>query len=628
MDQHRTCRDPQARWAIGPGISWGFTVHHKHRDVRHQVTLWTVSGQKKEDPMRSHTGRLKAWARGATMLGSMVLGCSISAQGLEWMRSIGGIGDDVATSVAHDGDGSTLLAGYFEGEVDMDPGPGEWYFNSNGGLDAFVMKLDASGGLDWLLQLGGDGTDYATSVSTDLNGNVYVAGTYMGTMDMDPGTGSMEITSAGDQDIFMAKYSSDGTFLDAWSIGGEGYDEPKCVAVGSLGNVYLLSYFSGTIDADPGPGILPISSQGQLDMLLQRFNGDGECTWAQGTGSTGTDLGLSMALDADENMWVTGSFEGTVDFDPGVGSVTLISAGAWDIFVTKRSSSGELLWAGRMGGVENFDTGYDIAVDGDGSAVVAGSFFGSGDFDPGAGVHTLTASSVGSDDIFAVKLSSIGEMVWAVGLGGMDGDLGYGVCVAGDGRVLLTGFFSGTADFDPDPSGVYELSTSPQGNYFDGFLCTLDPAGEFMHAVQFGGAGSIAAQPMAMGPNDELTIAGHFEGTVDMDPTSGQALVSSGGFRDAFVLQFAGTTTGMQEPSNGSTPMLYPDPASDHIVMEVDQTLAGTPYVVMDGQGRAVARGRLEGTRTYLPLASWADGNYLLHLLEADRRSVRFMVKR
>lgn len=543
------------------------------------------------------------------------------------MRAFGAEGDEVAMSVAVDGEGNTVLAGYFESVVDVDPGPGEELLVSNGQNDAFVMKVDAEGGLLWVLQMGGAGADYATGVSVDATGNVYVTGAFNEVVDFDPGAGVAQLTSAGEHDIFLAKFSPTGAYMGAWGVGGPGYDEPKCVVAGPLGGVYLLSYFNGTIDADPGTGVLAIASQGQLDMLVQRFTSEGVLVWAQGTGSSGADLGLSMAVDAEENIWVTGSFEGTVDFDPGTGSSPLTSAGAWDIFVTKRSADGELVWAGRMGGVENFDTGYDIAVDAEGNAIVTGSFFGSGDFDPGAGVHTLTASSLGSDEVFVQKLSASGEFLWAKAVGGEGADLGYGVGVTSDGRVLLTGFFSGTADMDPDPTAVFEMTTG-SSNFFDAFLCELDLNGAFLGASQFAGAGSIATQPIAIGPDDAVTIAGHFESTVDMDPGAGEVLVTSSGFRDAFVVRLSDPTAGLPAVDETTTLVLFPNPATDHIIFDLDQSVLGATYVVLDELGRQVAQGRVDGVQMRLPLDGLAAGQYQLQVRSLGVRSASFVVVR
>jgi hypothetical protein len=564
--------------------------------------------------------------RAMLSVGLMAIATFGWTQELAWAGAIGAEGDDVVQAMTVDVDGDVLVAGYFEGEVDMDPGPGELWLTANGFNDVYVQKLTEDGELIWALGVGGEGPDYATGISTDATGNIHVVGAFNEVVDFDPGPGVSALTSVGEYDMFLAEFSPDGALLQAQGIGSTGYDEPKCVAVGALGNVYVLSYFSGTIDVDPGVGVISFTAEGALDMLLQKFDDQGTLLWAQVTGSDGADLGLSMALDEEENVWITGSFEGTIDMDPLAGEFPLTSAGAWDIFVTKRSPLGELIWAGRMGGQENFDTGYDIAVDGDGNAIVVGSFFGTGDFDPGAGVHPLTASSLGSDEIFVQKLGPTGEFLWAMSMGGTDSDLAYGVSVAEDGRIDVTGFFSGTADFDPDPSEAFPMTTSSLDNFFDSYVCALSGDGAFLGAWQFAGASSVATQSIARGEGDALFIAGHFENTADFDPGLPESTLSAGGFRDAFVMRLDPIDAAVRERGGAEAPVLYPNPATDHLWIEVDAASVNTPYTVSDAQGRTVAQGRSRSTRTRLELDALEPGLYHLHLLRSTARSGTFVV--
>ena len=122
--------------------------------------------------------------------------------------------------------------------------------------------------------------------------------------------------------------------------------------------------------------------------------------WAKSMGGADRDYGSSIALDGSGNVYTTGFFEGTSDFDPGAGVFNLTSAGSVDIFVSKLDASGNFVWAKAMGGA-NLDVGYSIALDGSGNVYTTGYFFGTSDFDPGAGVANLT--SAGIYDIFVAK---------------------------------------------------------------------------------------------------------------------------------------------------------------------------------------------------------------------------------
>lgn len=574
---------------------------------------------------KEFTGPAKRFAAIAGLIGLTLNG---QAQVLSWAGAMGAGGDDVAAAITVAGDGYVITAGYFENVVDMDPGSGEHMLTSNGMNDIYVQKLSAEGAFVWAFNIGAAGADNARAISVDPSGNIYLAGAFSGTVDLDPGAGVTELTSAGEPDILIAKYTPEGALTWARGFGGPGYEEPTAVKVGPSGNIYLLSYFSDVIDADPGVADLSITSQGGLDILLQKFNDQGDLLWAQGTGSSDTELGLSMAIDADENIWFTGSFEGTLDFDPTAGTFPLTSAGAWDIFVTKRSMNGDLLWAGRMGGLENFDTGYGIAVDGSGNAVVIGSFFSSGDFDPGAGVHTLTATSEGSDEIFLLKLDPTGNLLWAKSFGGADGDLGYGVGVKSNGNIIATGFFSGTADLDPDPTGTHVVTTSSPQNFFDSFIAEFTSDGDLLDAWQFGGASSIATQSIAIGADDAIFIAGHFENAVDLDPTLSEVIVNSNGFRDAFVIGFSGISTGVMQYLDRDAPLLFPNPATDHVLIEVDATLVGSTFSVSDAIGRAVMQGIFTSTQQRIPLDQLAEGSYQLRIDGEEIKPIGFLVIR
>lgn len=155
--------------------------------------------------------------------------------------------------------------------------------------------------------------------------------------------------------------------------------------------------------------------------------------FAFGIGAGGDDGGNAIAVDSSGNIYVTGAFQGTADFDPGPGVANLASAGGFDVFVAKYTSGGALVWARSMGGVA-YESGKRIAVGADGSVCITGVLdSANADFDPGAGTYTL--SSAGSHDIFVSKLDSSGNFVWARRMGGAGDDYGYGITVGTDGSV-------------------------------------------------------------------------------------------------------------------------------------------------------------------------------------------------
>ncbi|MBI4946033.1 MAG: SBBP repeat-containing protein, partial [Bacteroidetes bacterium] len=165
-------------------------------------------------------------------------------------------------------------------------------------------------------------------------------------------------------------------------------------------------------------------------------------TWAKSMGGTDNDRGYSIAVDGSGNVYTTGVFTGTADFDPGAGNYPLTAAGVdglSDIFISKLDASGNFVWAKRIGDTDN-DRGYSIAVDGSGNVYTTGFFRGTVDFDPGAGSYPLTAA--GSQEFFISKLDASGNFVWAISMSGISA--GYSIAIDGSGYVYTTGLFWGT----------------------------------------------------------------------------------------------------------------------------------------------------------------------------------------
>ena len=134
-------------------------------------------------------------------------------------------------------------------------------------------------------------------------------------------------------------------------------------------------------------------------------------------GGTLTDQSYSIVVDSSGNVYTTGRFNGTADFDPGPGTANLVSSGSTDVFVSKLNSAGELVWVKQLGGTSTAgDFSESVAVDSSGNVYTTGWFNGTADFDPGAGTANLV--SAGNSDVFVSKLDSTGTFVWAKQLSG------------------------------------------------------------------------------------------------------------------------------------------------------------------------------------------------------------------
>lgn len=375
-----------------------------------------------------------------------------------WAKRIGGADNDDGLSIALDASGNVCATGVFRVTTDFDPGAGVFDLTSVGEADIFILKLDASGNFLWAKQMGGVNNDFGFSIALDALSNVYTTGSFSNTADFDPGLGTFNLTSTGNTDNFVSKLDSSGNFLWAKQLGGTDDDDSYAIAVDATSNVYTVGTFYATADFDPGVGTYNLTAEGQYDIFISKLDASGNFAWAKRIGGAVTDEGYSIAVDDSGNVYSTGSFGGTVDFDPGAGNYNLTALGNQDIFVSKLDASGNFLWAKQLAGADSTagGRGYSIALDASNNVYTTGYFTGAVDFDPAA--STLNLTSAGEHDIFISKLDASGNYTWAINMGGADYETGRSLALDASGNVCSTGGFGGTADFDPG-IGIFNLTT-------------------------------------------------------------------------------------------------------------------------------------------------------------------------
>jgi len=381
---------------------------------------------------------------------------------LVWARAFGSTDWDKGNSIALDNSGNIYATGFFSDTVDFDPGPGVFNLTSVGITDIFICKLDASGNYLWAKSVGGTDYDFGISIKTDDSGNVYTTGNFLDTVDFDPCAATYSITSMGTYDIFILKLDSSGNYIWVKTFGGQEPQSVSSIDVDASGNVYTTGYFYTSADFDPGPNVFYLISEGENDVFVSKLDSMGNFIWAKQFGNYDEDEGLSIATDNSGNVYTTGTFKVTVDFDPGQGGYNLISAGSEDIFISKLDSTGSFIWAKSFGNI-SVEKGLDITLDNSGNIYAVGQFTGTVDFDPGPGVFNLNSN--GDYDLFICKLTSSGNLVWAKSMGALGVDLGGSIAVDDLNNVYTTGYFQSTVDFDPGP-GVHNLTASGMGDVF------------------------------------------------------------------------------------------------------------------------------------------------------------------
>lgn len=244
-----------------------------------------------------------------------------------------------ATSVSVDVSGNVIVAGWFDGTADFDPDPLISNIHSSTGMrDIFVVKLNSIGNLIWVNCIGGYNNDEAHSVTTDFLGNVYFIGSFYGTADFDPGAAVCNLSSTTLYGICICKFDPTGTLTWAKKIDGNSFYitynmlDIKC---DNETNIYATGRFAGTTDFDPGAGVFNLSACGTIDAFTLKLNSAGNFIWAYNIGgSSGTET-TSVAIDDIGNVYTSGTFRGTADFNPDTSNYSLSAANETDYFIMK-----------------------------------------------------------------------------------------------------------------------------------------------------------------------------------------------------------------------------------------------------------------------------------------------------
>lgn len=353
---------------------------------------------------------------------------------------------------------------------------------------------------------GGGNSDVGNAVTTDVNGNVYVIGSFTGTADFDPGANTANLTAVGSgSSVFFSKYDSNGNYVWAKRIGHPTENcEGNNIKIDANGNIFITGGFTGLVDFDPtastsGTFELYAGANSSTNAFVAKYDNNGNPLNAISIGSSSYDNGLDLAIDEANNIYITGNFVGTVNFNPtGTAIITSAPAANNNAFFAKYTNTLSYVYAKSIECQANSGSlGKSIEFDTHGNILLAGEFSGTADFNTGALVNNLTGTSSGYLDGFIAKYDSLGNYRWAIKVGGMGSDLIRDISTDSSDNVFVTGYFneftSSPLDFDPG-AGVANLSSF---GFADGFFAKYDSLGNYSWAKRFGGI-------TAASPNTEM----------------------------------------------------------------------------------------------------------------------------
>lgn len=292
--------------------------------------------------------------------------------------------------------------------------------------------------------------------------------------------------------------------------GGPSTITPNSSITDAAGAVITCGSLEGVSDFDPGPGSQALSSNGAKDAYIAKLTPDGNYAWAVVFGASLDDAAFDVATDAAGNVYCTGEFRGTVNFNPNGTAFSLTAFSGFNAFIAKYTSGGQLEWVRKFAGSTGYESGKTLVADPSGNVISSGTFYGIADFDPGVNVFELGGS--GYYGAYTVKLSTNGEFVWAKTTPG-NYTVPNEMAIDENGNIYNVGIFYSSVDFNPG-AGTFTLV----GQYYDTYIQKLTPQGDFVWARHLTSSYYCYAHEILVDEDENIYLAGAFNGTTDFDP--------------------------------------------------------------------------------------------------------------
>ncbi|MBK9246566.1 MAG: S8 family serine peptidase [Ignavibacteria bacterium] len=382
------------------------------------------------------------------------------APSIEWQKSFGGSGNDIATSVQSTSDGGYIVAGYtnsIDGNVT----------GNHGGEDCWVLKLNSNGSIQWEKTFGGSGVDRAQSIKQTSDGGYVMAGF------TESNDGNVT-GNHGQGDYWVVKLNSSGDILWQKSMGGSGNDGAGSIQQTNDGG-YIVAGISASNNGDV------TINHGNTDYWVVKLNSSGTIQWQKSLGGSSEEQEYNSVQQTNDGGYIVAGASSSSD-----GDVTG-NHGGFDYWIVKLNSSGNIQWQNSLGG-NGYDFASSIQQTSDGGYIVAGSSeLNNGDI---TGNHGYT-------DYWVVKLNSSGTIQWQKSLGGSGYDGAFYIQQTSDGTFVVAGTVN---SIDGDV-------TRNQGDS-DSWIVKLTPSGTIIWQKSIGGSSFDAAYTLQQNNNGGYIVGG------------------------------------------------------------------------------------------------------------------------
>lgn len=422
-----------------------------------------------------------------------------------WLKSVGGVNDEVIRGTFVDANSNTHIAGTFRGTMNA----GEQSLTSNGFLDFFLAKLDHDGNFLWQKSFGSSvGSDLAVDVDGDASGNIYVTGMFSKNINL--GNGVLLNAGTSDDDVFIAKFDANGTCLWAKMGIGNATDYGNEINLTTDNKVFTIGFANRGITFEN----TTFSNATNYGMFVSKHNSNGVLEWVKLFSATGEVSGRGISSDANGNALITGIFKGTLAL--GTTSLTATSASG-DVFVAKLDANGNTIWAKTFGQTgENYARGIDSDSE--------GNIYISGVYDTQITLGSISLASNGQKDIFLAKFDTSGNAIWAKTIGSSGNDEGCELEVDTNGNIFFTGSYTSTITLNDENFVTKGLR--------DVFVAKMDKNGSFLWQKTMGSSQEDVNYAIGLNrTNENLVTVGTFAGTF----AQGSQSVISLGIYDSYI---------------------------------------------------------------------------------------------
>lgn len=466
------------------------------------------------------------------LLGTLFFwGTSIYAQDFSQVFQFEGTTNVGTGHIVIDEDQNIFIAGRYFDTLDLDPGPNTALVISEGISDIFLVKLDPDGNYLWGKTYGGPKADQVTELVALPGGSVILAGTFNDVAKF----GFFTRTSIGQSDAFMMEVRGNGSVWNLATITGSRNQSISQIEIRPNDRSYWVrGNYSGTCDFDDSPvnDLLLSTGTSSGTAFIGHFSSNFTPLWVGSFDAISQGGNGNIAVDEQDNVYVTVSFQNTIDADPTASGVnTYTSAGNRDMILTKLTADHNYVWTKSWTTpVSIFTTEITFFKN---RLYYYGRFGGKVDFDPSPADSLIIEGDTW--EVFYMCTDTAGQIEWVKPIlhnQDIDPSLLY---ISDNGLLYSTGQFRGTVDMDPDTSSTFPLSAFGQSGYIN--IMELD--GSHINALAFIDSFSSGIYGVSVDANNQLFASGWFASTLDVDPGTGVThIVNQGSVSNGFLLQF------------------------------------------------------------------------------------------